>query len=229
MPHWLRLLAALPLWLASPTSPPAALVHVATAFKRQAMLHAVALFSAATAAGLVGVSIMLWWVLPTLPRHAEWALALTPLTPFLLAVGCWWAAQTPQAEKHHPKPTTAPAPPGDASTVPAWRDAGQQMLTDTNLALRPLAQRHPLALVAGAVALGAALVLLRPTWLLRARQSKMMQRAAAPPASAASVWLPMLMPVLLPLLQPLLMRVADTLRGEPEGPVQPSARRSKNA
>ena len=68
---------------------------VTAAWKRQALLNAVALCCLAVAAVLAGVALMLWAVIPPVQVQAPWALLAAPLLPLLVALGCLWAARLP--------------------------------------------------------------------------------------------------------------------------------------
>lgn len=66
---------------------------VSVAWKRRAVLNAVALCSLGVAAVLAGVALMLWAVIPPVDIHAPWALVAGPLLPALAAVACLVAAR----------------------------------------------------------------------------------------------------------------------------------------
>lgn len=63
-----------------------------SAWKRRAALGALGLCCVGVAAVLVGVSVMLWAVVPATQIHAPWALFAAPLAPIVLAIGCLLAA-----------------------------------------------------------------------------------------------------------------------------------------
>lgn len=67
--------------------------NVSAAWKRRAMLNAVALCCLVVAAVLAGVALMLWAVIPAAPMQALWVLIAVPLTPIAVAVGCLLAAR----------------------------------------------------------------------------------------------------------------------------------------
>jgi len=66
---------------------------VTGAWKRQLLLAATALCSAAVATVLAGVALMLWAVIPAAEIEAPWALVAAPLLPALVALGCVLAAR----------------------------------------------------------------------------------------------------------------------------------------
>lgn len=70
---------------------------VSAAWKRRAMLNAVALCCLGVAAVLAGVALMLWAVIPAAPVQALWVLIAVPLVPMAMAVWCVLAAQ-PQGD-----------------------------------------------------------------------------------------------------------------------------------
>lgn len=63
-----------------------------TAWRRWAMLQAVALCCLSMAAVLGGVAAMLWAVTPPLLIHAQWVLWAMPLLPLSAAIVCTWMA-----------------------------------------------------------------------------------------------------------------------------------------
>lgn len=67
--------------------------HVSAAWKRRAVLNALALCCLGVAAVLAGVALMLWAVLPVAHLQALWVLIATPLLPIAAAVGCLVAAR----------------------------------------------------------------------------------------------------------------------------------------
>lgn len=70
---------------------------VSAAWKRRAMLNAVALCCLGVAVVLAGVALMLWAVIPAAPVQALWVLIAVPLVPMVMAVWCVLAAQ-PQGD-----------------------------------------------------------------------------------------------------------------------------------
>lgn len=66
---------------------------VSVAWKRRAVLNAVALCCLGVAAVLAGVALMLWAVIPPADIHAPWALLAGPLLPALVAAACLVAAR----------------------------------------------------------------------------------------------------------------------------------------
>jgi hypothetical protein len=94
----LRLIISRPLLLAQHAEAYGELVAaefgaVSAAWKRRALLNAVAVCCLGVAAVLGGVSLMLWAVVPAPQIHAEWALLAAPLIPVALAAGCMLAAR----------------------------------------------------------------------------------------------------------------------------------------
>lgn len=91
----LHLLATRPQWLAEHAEAYAELAsaelgEAAAAWRRSALLGAATLLAATVAAGLGGVSLMLWAVTPELPPQTAWLLWATPALPLVLAlVGVW--------------------------------------------------------------------------------------------------------------------------------------------
>lgn len=85
--------------------------HVSAAWKRRALLYAVALGCLAVAAVLAGVALMLWAVIPVASMQAPWLLIVAPLLPMALAAGCLLAARSA----------------GDAN---GFKNIGQQMKAD---------------------------------------------------------------------------------------------------
>lgn len=69
--------------------------HVSAAWKRRALLYAVALGCLAVGAVLAGVALMLWAVIPVASMQAPWVLIVAPLLPVAVAVGCLLAARSP--------------------------------------------------------------------------------------------------------------------------------------
>ncbi len=67
---------------------------VSAAWKRRAVLNAVALSCLAVAAILAGVALMLWAVIPATQLQAPWALIATPLPPAAAALWCLMAARS---------------------------------------------------------------------------------------------------------------------------------------
>lgn len=66
---------------------------VSTAWKRRAMLNAVALCGLGVSAVLAGVALMLWGVTPASQMHASWVLVAAPLIPAAIGVGCLLSAR----------------------------------------------------------------------------------------------------------------------------------------
>ncbi len=66
---------------------------VSTAWKRRAMLHAVALCCGGVAAILTGVALLLWGTLPMSQMQAPWVLFAVPLLPAVIAMACLWSAR----------------------------------------------------------------------------------------------------------------------------------------
>ena len=62
------------------------------AWRRWALLQAVALCCLGVAAVLGGVSVMLWAVTPLLLVRTQWILWVTPLLPLSVAIACSWMA-----------------------------------------------------------------------------------------------------------------------------------------
>jgi hypothetical protein len=71
---------------------------VASQWKRRMALHALSLACIIIAAVLVGVSLMLWAVVPTENMNAPWALIATPAIPIVLALWSHMAASAPTAD-----------------------------------------------------------------------------------------------------------------------------------
>lgn len=67
--------------------------RIGAAWKRRALLDALALCGATLSAGLAGVAMMLWASLPTIPQQASWALVGMPLLPLAAAAWCAVAAR----------------------------------------------------------------------------------------------------------------------------------------
>lgn len=72
--------------------------HVSTAWKRRAVLLAVALCSVVVALVLAGVALMLWAVVPFSEMHSPWALVAAPLVPIVITIGCLVAARQQTTE-----------------------------------------------------------------------------------------------------------------------------------
>jgi hypothetical protein len=95
----LQLIATQPQLLADHAQAYAELVaaeidQVSVAWKRRAMLNAVALCSLAVAAVLAGVALMLWAVVPPAQIQAPWALLVAPLLPAAVALWCLVAVRS---------------------------------------------------------------------------------------------------------------------------------------
>ena len=69
--------------------------HLSGAWKRRALLHALALCSVVVATVLAGVALMLWAIVPFAEMQAPWALVAAPLLPIAVAIGCLAAARQP--------------------------------------------------------------------------------------------------------------------------------------
>ena len=89
----LRLVATQPELLADHAEAYAGLVSeeigkTAAAWKKRALVNAIALGSLAVSVVLIGVALMLWAVIPVTTMVAPWALIATPAVPALIAVIC---------------------------------------------------------------------------------------------------------------------------------------------
>ena len=94
----LRLIATQPHLLADHAEAYAELLEaevgqLSSAWKRRAVLNAVALCSLGVSAVLAGVALMLWAVIPGTSIQAPWALVAAPLLPFGVAALCLLAAR----------------------------------------------------------------------------------------------------------------------------------------
>lgn len=69
------------------------IVKVSAAWKRRAMLNAMALCSLGVAAVLAGVALMLWAVIPAAQVQAPWTLIVAPLFPVAVAAWCLMMAR----------------------------------------------------------------------------------------------------------------------------------------
>lgn len=67
--------------------------RIGAAWKRRALLDALALCGLAVAAVLAGVALMLWASLPAVPAQASWVLIGVPLLPLVAAAWCALAAR----------------------------------------------------------------------------------------------------------------------------------------
>ncbi len=67
--------------------------RVTSAWKRKALLYAVALLALLAAMLLGGTALMLWAVLPAPPMPAAWLLVVVPMLPVAAAVACLFAAR----------------------------------------------------------------------------------------------------------------------------------------
>ena len=67
--------------------------RVSNAWKRKAMLSALALVGLLVGLTLAGVALMLWAVNPNLDWPGAWPLIAVPLVPIAAALGCLLAAQ----------------------------------------------------------------------------------------------------------------------------------------
>ena len=68
--------------------------RIGAAWKRRALLDALALCSMGVAAALAGVALMLWASLPAVPAQATWVLIGVPLLPLVVAAWCAVAARS---------------------------------------------------------------------------------------------------------------------------------------
>ncbi|OHC79482.1 MAG: hypothetical protein A3H24_05820 [Rhodoferax sp. RIFCSPLOWO2_12_FULL_60_11] len=68
--------------------------QVSAAWRRRALLYAVALACLAAAAVLAGVALMIWAAIPVATMQAPWALVVVPLLPMAAAVGCLLAVRS---------------------------------------------------------------------------------------------------------------------------------------
>ena len=94
----LQLLAVQPHLLAEHAEAYAALVavevpRISAAWKRTALLAALAMCGLTVAMLLAGVAGMLWAVLPWAPMRAPWALIAVPALPLVAALACGIAAR----------------------------------------------------------------------------------------------------------------------------------------
>lgn len=67
--------------------------RASAAWKRQALLSALALCCLAVALVLAGVAVMLWSLIPMADMRVPWALLAVPLLPSVLAVWCLLAVR----------------------------------------------------------------------------------------------------------------------------------------
>jgi hypothetical protein len=65
-------------------------------WRRRALLQLLGLLASVGAAGLAGVALMLWAVLPPAQMHAPWLLWLVPLVATTMSLLCFRAAQAVQ-------------------------------------------------------------------------------------------------------------------------------------
>jgi len=99
----LRLLAERPQQLAEHADAYAALIaaelpRISAAWRRSALLHALALCSALVGSMLAGVAAMLWASAPAaLSPFASAVLVAVPALPLVAALGCTWAARSVRA------------------------------------------------------------------------------------------------------------------------------------
>ena len=68
--------------------------QVSAAWRRRALLYAVALACLVAAAVLAGVALMIWAVIPVATMQAPWALVVVPLLPMAAAAGCLLAVRS---------------------------------------------------------------------------------------------------------------------------------------
>lgn len=93
LPPWLKLVTGQPQLLAEHAEAYAELlqaeaVALSTAWRRQAVLGALAVGNAAVGTVLAGVALMLWATTPPAQWQAPWLLLAVPLLPLAAAVGC---------------------------------------------------------------------------------------------------------------------------------------------
>jgi hypothetical protein len=69
------------------------LARAATAWRRRAVLNAIALCCMGVTAVLAGVAFMLWAVIPAANIEAPWALLVAPVLPALMAAWCMLVAR----------------------------------------------------------------------------------------------------------------------------------------
>jgi peptidoglycan/LPS O-acetylase OafA/YrhL len=74
------------------------LPRTTAAWKRRALLQALALLALLAATVLAGVALMLWSTLVPGPAPFPWLLLLVPLVPLVAAIACLVAARTPQRQ-----------------------------------------------------------------------------------------------------------------------------------
>lgn len=67
--------------------------RASVAWKRQALLSALALCCLAAALVLAGVAVMLWSLIPETDMRAPWALIAVPLLPSAVAIWCLLAVR----------------------------------------------------------------------------------------------------------------------------------------
>lgn len=140
----------------------------AARWQRRLLWQAAAAGCALLALGLAGVGAMLVSVAPAATPPTLWAV---PGAAALLAVFCLLAAgpappppRFSALREAWPEASSdaAPAPPSTAESTSVPGAAFALLSATGREALRPVAQRHPLALVGGAAAAGALLVWARP-------------------------------------------------------------------
>lgn len=68
--------------------------RASAAWRKHAMLNAVALCCVGVGVVLAGVALMLWAVTPVANIQAPWALFVGPLLPLIVAMACRLAAQS---------------------------------------------------------------------------------------------------------------------------------------
>ena len=95
----IRLIATEPQLLADHAEAYASLVSAelgsaSSAFKRRAVLGAVALCFVGVAAVLGGVALMFWGIVPMSTSAAPWVLIAAPVVPAVLAIVCLLAARS---------------------------------------------------------------------------------------------------------------------------------------
>ncbi len=150
------------------------------AWRQRSLWTAVCAMALGVATVLAGVALMLWAVVPEASRGPVWVLWLTAAAPLALALWAWRRLSTApalpllealktqfdaDAELLAVIPPPAPARPAPRvadDTASASQLLGRGALLTADVVLRPVARSYPWALVAGAAAVGALLVVGRP-------------------------------------------------------------------
>lgn len=93
LPPWLKLVTGQPQLLAEHAEAYAELlqaeaVALSNAWRRQALLAALAVGHAAVAAVLAGVAVLLWATTPPAQWQAPWLMLVVPLLPLAVALAC---------------------------------------------------------------------------------------------------------------------------------------------